>query len=145
MDSKNKEFRAEDNVNRNNSSRELGEWKAARLIDERTGNSYVGIDFPRRQRGPGFESFDDDLIDQPKRIRGFLKKRGAVMVGTKDDQIQFVRRLIRKMPPDVVTLAMKPGMRGKDGIRFRQPHVRICERPISVEEPVGKPQQGRAW
>ena len=115
MDSKNKEFRAEDNVNRNNSSREPGEWKAARLIDERTGNSYVGIDFPRRQRGPGFESFDDDLIDQPKRIRDFLKKRGAVIVGSKDDQIQFVRRLIRKMPPDVVTLAMKPGMRGKDG------------------------------
>ena len=74
MDSKNKEFRAEDSVIRRDNSRELGEWKAARLIDERTGNSYVGIDFPRRLRDPGFEIFDDDLIDQPQRIRDFLKK-----------------------------------------------------------------------
>jgi hypothetical protein len=115
MDSKNIEFRAEDSVIRNNSSREPGEWKAARLIDERTGNSYVGIDFPRRQRGPGFEIFDDDWIDQPKRIRDLLKKRGAVMAGTKEDQVKFVRRLLMKMSPDAVTLAMKPGMRGKDG------------------------------
>ena len=115
MDSKNKEFRAEDSVIRRDNSRELGEWKAARLIDERTGNSYVGIDFPRRLRDPGFEIFDDDLIDQPQRIRDFLKKRGAAMFGTKAAQIDFVRRLLVKMSPDVVTLAMKPGMRGKDG------------------------------
>jgi uncharacterized protein DUF927 len=115
MDSKNKEFRGKDGVIRSDESREPGEWKAARLIDERTGNSYVGIDFPRRQHGSGFESFDDDWIEQPKRIRDLLKKRGAAMVGTREDQVKFVRRFLVKMPPDAVTLAMKPGMRGKDG------------------------------
>jgi hypothetical protein len=115
MDSKNEEFRAEDSVIRRDSGHEPGKWKAAHLIDERTGNSFVGIDFPRRQRDPGFEIFDDDLIEQPKRIRDFLKKRGAAMVGTKAAQIDFVRRLLVTMSPDVVTLAMKPGMRGKDG------------------------------
>jgi Domain of unknown function (DUF927) len=112
MDSNNRRIKAEDSVI---NSYEAGEWKAVRLIDERTGNSYVGIDFPRRQRDPGFEIFDDDLIDQPKRIRDLLKKRGAVMAGTKEDQVKFIRRLLVKMSPDAVTLAMKPGMREKNG------------------------------
>jgi hypothetical protein len=112
MDSNNRRIKAEDSVIH---SYEAGEWKAVRLIDERTGNSYVGIDFPRRQHGPGFESFDDDWIEQPRRIRDLLKKRGAAMVGTREDQVKFVRRLLVKMPPDAVTLAMKPGMRGKNG------------------------------
>jgi hypothetical protein len=98
MDSKKQEFGAENSVIPRDDSREPGEWKAARLIDERTGNSYVGIDFPKRQRGPGFEIFDDDLIDQPKRIRDLLKKRGAAMVGTREDQVKFVRQLLIKMP-----------------------------------------------
>jgi hypothetical protein len=115
MDSKNGRITAEDSVIRRDKSYEPGEWKAVRLIDERTGNSHVGIDFPRRQHGPSFESFDDDWIEQPKRIRDLLKKRGAAMVGTREDQVKFVRRLLVKMPPDAVALAMKPGMRGKDG------------------------------
>jgi hypothetical protein len=44
-----------------------GMWNATRLIDERTSNFYVGIDFPTRQRTAAFEAFDDDLADEPKR------------------------------------------------------------------------------
>jgi hypothetical protein len=72
MDSNNRRIKAEDSVIH---SYEAGEWKAVRLIDERTGNSYVGIDFPRRQHGPGFESFDDDWIEQPRRIRDLQSPR----------------------------------------------------------------------
>jgi hypothetical protein len=94
---------------------ELEDWKATRLIDERSGNSCIGIDFPRRQREPGFEVFDDDLAEQPQRVRSLLKSRGAAFTGTKKDQIEFVRRLLRNMPPKALTLAMKPGLRGRDG------------------------------
>jgi Domain of unknown function (DUF927) len=90
-------------------------WKATRLVDERTGNSLIGIDFPRRQRGPGFEVLDDDLAEQPKRVRVFLKRRGAAFAGTKKEQIQFVLRLLRNVPPKPLTLAMKSGLRGRDG------------------------------
>ena len=90
-------------------------WKARRLVDERTGNSCIGIDFPRRQRDPGFEVFDDDLAEQPQRVRTLLKNRGAAFTGTKKSQIDFVRGLLRKMPPKPLTLAMKPGLRGGDG------------------------------
>jgi hypothetical protein len=58
--------------------RYLQQWRATRLIDERTGNSCIGIDFPRRQPGRGFEVFDDDLVEQPKKVRALLKSRGAV-------------------------------------------------------------------
>ncbi len=94
---------------------ELEEWTATRLVDERTGNSCIGIDFPRRQSGMGFEVFDDDLAEQPQRVRTLLKRRGAEFSGTKKSQIQFIRALLRKMPPKPLTLAMKPGLRGRDG------------------------------
>ena len=110
-------------------------WKASRLVDERTGNSYVGIDFPTRQKTSGFLVADDDLIEQPKRLRGLLKRRGALLVGTtKARQVRFVEQLMRKMPPDASTLAMKPGLRDGDGFilgkrilgkamgRYRWPH-----------------------
>jgi hypothetical protein len=90
-------------------------WKATRLIDERTGNSCIGIDFPRRQGGFGFEVVDDDLAEQPKRVREILKKRGAAFDGTKEDQIRFLGRLMTKVLPEPLMLAMKPGMRGRDG------------------------------
>ncbi len=91
------------------------QWKATRLIDERTGNSCIGIDFPRRQPGRGFEVFDDDLAEQPKKIRALLKSQGAAFIGTKDRQIRLIQRLLKEMAPEPVTLAMKPGLRGPDG------------------------------
>ena len=91
------------------------QWKATRLIDERTGNSCIGIDFPRRQHGRGFEVFDDDLGEQPGRIRSLLKRRGAVFAGTKAEQIRFIQRLLKAMPPTLLILALKPGLRGSDG------------------------------
>ena len=92
-----------------------GQWKATRLVDERTGNSCIGIDFPRRQAQPGFEIFDDDLVEQPGRIRSLLKRRGAMFTGTKAEQIRFIQRLLKAMPSKPFTLAMKPGLRGSDG------------------------------
>jgi Domain of unknown function (DUF927) len=94
---------------------ELEHWKATRLIDERSGNSCIGIDFPRRQRKPGFEVFDDDLAEQPQRVRTLLKSRGAAFTGTKKEQIEFVRGPLRNVPPKPLTLAMKPGLRGRNG------------------------------
>jgi hypothetical protein len=91
------------------------QWKATRLIDERTGNSYIGIDFPRRQPGRGFEVFDDDLAEQPKKVRALLKSRGAELFGTKDKHIRFIQRVLKEMAPKPLTLAMKPGLRGPDG------------------------------
>jgi hypothetical protein len=79
-------------------------WEAMRLIDERTGNSCIGIDFPRRQGGFGFEVFDDDLAEQPKRVREILKKRGAALEGTKEDQIRFMSRLMTKAPAEPLIL-----------------------------------------
>jgi hypothetical protein len=38
-----------------------------------------------------------------------------MMFLTKDAQIQFVRRLMSNMPREPLTLAAKPGLRGKDG------------------------------
>jgi Domain of unknown function (DUF927) len=95
--------------------RYLQQWRATRLIDERTGNSCIGIDFPRRQPGRGFEVFDDDLVEQPKKVRALLKSRGAVLFGTKDKQIRFIQRVLKEMAPKPLTLAMKPGLRGRDG------------------------------
>jgi len=89
------------------------EWKACRLVDERTGNSKIGIDFPSRLHGRQFEVFDDDLTEQPSRLRKALKQRGAVFEGSKDDQIKFVQKLLRQMPPKPLILAMKPGFRGE--------------------------------
>ncbi len=91
------------------------QWKATRLIDERTGNSCIGIDFPRRQPGRGFEVFDDDLAEQPKKIRALLKSKGAAFIGTMDQQTRLIQRLLNEMAPEPLTLAMKPGLRGPDG------------------------------
>ena len=90
--------------------RYLQQWRATRLIDERTGNSCIGIDFPRRQPGRGFEVFDDDLAEQPKKVRALLKSRGAALIGTKDKQICFIQRVLKEMAPKPLTLAMKPGL-----------------------------------
>jgi len=91
------------------------QWKATRLIDERTGNSYIGIDFPRRQPGRGFEVFDDDLAEQPTKIRTLLKGKGAAFRGTKIQQVRLIQLLLKEMAPKPITLAMKPGLRGPDG------------------------------
>jgi hypothetical protein len=95
--------------------RYVQQWKATRLIDERTGNSCIGIDFPRRQPGRGFEVFDDDLAEQPTKIRALLKSRGAAFIGTKDQQIRLIQLLLKDMAPKPLTLATKPGLRGPDG------------------------------
>lgn len=87
------------------------EWKACRLIDERTGNSLIGINFPSRIGGGRFEIFDDDLTEQPGRLRKALKQRGSAFGGSKSDQIRFVHELIKRMPQAPLTLAMKPGFR----------------------------------
>ena len=85
------------------------------LVDERTGNSYIGIDFPRRQPGRGFEVFDDDLAEQPTKIRTLLKGKGAAFRGTKIQQVRLIQRLLKEIAPKPITLAMKPGLRGPDG------------------------------
>ena len=53
------------------------DWKAIRLIDERTGNSCIGFHFPTWQHGPRFEVIDEDLSEQPGKVRARLKRRGA--------------------------------------------------------------------
>ncbi len=89
-------------------------WKVTPLIDERTGDTCLGIDFPHRLGRAGFEIIDDDLAEEPGKVRQRLKKRGAVFSGTKKDQIRFVAALLRAAGRETGILAMKPGWR-KDG------------------------------
>src|SRR6516225_3637542 len=86
-------------------------WEVTRLVDERSGDSCLGIDFPTRLHGRGFEVIDDDLAEQPGRVRGRLKKRGAMFHGTKKKQIRFVKKLLNRAAPEPLILAMKPGFR----------------------------------
>ena len=89
-------------------------WVITRLTDERTGDSCLGIDFPRRLHGRDFQVVDDDLAEQPGRLRAQLKTRGAAFTGnTKEAQIKFVRKLLKRPQAERI-LAMKPGFR-KDG------------------------------
>jgi hypothetical protein len=86
-------------------------WKVTRLVDERTGDSCLGFDFPTRLHGAGFEVIDDDLAEQPGKVRARLKKRGAAFEDTKKGQIALVQKLLKRMSPDPLILAMKPGFR----------------------------------
>lgn len=92
-----------------------GDWKAVRLIDERTGDSCIGFHFPTRQHGSRFEVIDEDLAEQPGKVRERLKKRGAAFEGTKAEQIAFTHKLLKQLSPKPLTLAMKPGFRNRDG------------------------------
>jgi hypothetical protein len=87
------------------------DWKVSRLVDERSSDSCLGFDFPTRLHGRAFEVVDDDLAEQPGRVRAKLKKRGAAFVGNKKQQIGFVKTLISKVPSEPLILAMKPGFR----------------------------------
>ena len=90
-------------------------WNITRLTDERTGDSCLGIDFPRRLHGRGFEVVDDDLAEQPGKLRAQLKTRGAAFTGnTKGAQIKFVTKLLARTQTEPRILAMKPGFR-EDG------------------------------
>src|SRR6266478_5612654 len=75
-------------------------WEIARLVDERTGDSCLGFDFPTRLQGRAFEVVDDDLTEKPDRIRALLKKRGAAFEGSTEDQIKFVKKLIKTLSPE---------------------------------------------
>ena len=86
-------------------------WKVTRLIDERTGDSCLGFHFPTRLHGWAFEVIDDDLAEQPGKVRARLKKRGAAFEGTKKNQIAFVKKLLNHMDAKPRILAMKPGFR----------------------------------
>ena len=86
-------------------------WRITRLVDERTGDSCLGFHFPTRLHGRAFEVIDDDLAEQPGKVRARLKKRGAAFKGTKKNQIAFVKKLLNRMSPKPRILAMKPGFR----------------------------------
>jgi hypothetical protein len=86
-------------------------WKVTRVVDERTGDSCLGFDFPTRLHGRAFEVIDDDLAEQPGKIRTRLKKRGAAFKGTKRNQIAFIKKLLNRMSSKPRILAMKPGFR----------------------------------
>jgi Domain of unknown function (DUF927) len=90
---------------------DAGGWKCVRLIDERTGNSCFGFDFPTNLGGFGFAVVDDDLAESPQRVRVQLKKRGAAFRGNKIDQVQLVQDLLKRVRPEPRILAMKPGWR----------------------------------
>src|SRR4051812_47463461 len=87
---------------------EMDGWKACRLVDERTGNSLIGVDFPRRQRGAGFETFDADLAEQPERIRIALKRYGAALYGSIKEQGRLIRRVLKANRGETQILAKKP-------------------------------------
>jgi hypothetical protein len=87
------------------------EWNVTRLVDERTEDSFIGVDFPKRLGGAGFEVVDEDLTEAPAKVRLRLKKRGALLQGTQKEQIQFVSRQIQQAPSEPLILAMKPGFR----------------------------------
>ena len=58
---------------------------------------------------------DEDLAEQPGKVRMQLKKRGAAFEGTKSAQIAFTHKLLKERSPKPLTLAMKPGFRNRDG------------------------------
>jgi hypothetical protein len=62
----------------------LGSWMNG------LGDSCLGFDFPTRLHGRAFEVIDDDLAEQPGKVRARLKKRGAAFKGTKKGQIACV-------------------------------------------------------
>ncbi len=86
-------------------------WKVTRLVDERTGDLFIGVDFPTRLGGAGFEVVDEDLAEEPGKVRLRLKRRGALFKGAKKEQIAFVWRLLKTLPSKPLILAMKPGFR----------------------------------
>src|SRR5882672_9224964 len=86
-------------------------WVVTRLVDERSGDCCVGIDFPTRLNGVSFEVIDEDLAEQPGKMRALLKKRGAAFSGSKKKQIEFVASLIKAAKHTPRILAMKPGFR----------------------------------
>jgi hypothetical protein len=94
-------------------------WKAIRLIDERTGECHVGIEFPTRLAETGFTLVDEDWVEQPSRVRRALKKRGAAFEGTKGDQIRFTRNLLKTLSKDALRLVSKTGFHG-DGFVLGQ-------------------------
>jgi Domain of unknown function (DUF927) len=99
---------------------DVGPWKCVRLIDERTGNSCFGFDFPTNLGGFDFAVMDDDLAESPQRVRIQLKKRGAAFRGSKKDQVRLVKDLLKRVPPEPRILAMKPGWRDQGFVLGRQ-------------------------
>ena len=115
MDSTKHNTASEDSTAHGEDRHESEKWKATRLIDERTGDSCIGFHFPTWQHGPRFEVIDEDLAEQPGKVRERLKKRGAAFEGTKDAQIAFTHQLLKERLPEPLTLAMKPGLRKPNG------------------------------
>src|ERR1035437_4855678 len=115
MDSTKHNTASEDSTAHGEDRHESEKWKATRLIDERTGDSCIGFHFPTWQHGPRFEVIDEDLAEQPGKVRERLKKRGAAFEGTKDAQIAFTHKLLKQRLPEPLTLAMKPGFRNRGG------------------------------
>jgi hypothetical protein len=99
---------------------DVGPWNCVRLIDERSGNSCFGFDFPTNLGGAGFAVIDDDLAESPQRVRIQLKKRGAAFRGSKKDQVWLVKVLLKRVPPEPGMLAMKPGWRDQGFVLGRQ-------------------------
>jgi hypothetical protein len=87
-------------------------WRAVRLIDETSQNTMIGITYPRNGGGIDFTAFDSDLIEKPAKLRLELKKKGAKLSGSKDDQEKFIGKLLCGLPSDEYVLTSKPGFRG---------------------------------
>jgi hypothetical protein len=104
MDSTKDNIASEDSTAHGEDRHEPVKWKATRLIDERTGDSCIGFHFPTWQHGPRFEVIDEDLAEQPGKVRERLKKRGAAFEGTKDAQIAFTHKLLKqRLGPQVLS------------------------------------------
>src|SRR5665213_1421250 len=87
------------------------DWKACRIIDERSEMTLLGIDFPTNLATRRFETFDDDLADKPDKLRKALKSNGARFPGIVADQLKLVGSVISQLSDRTEILAMKPGFR----------------------------------
>src|SRR5580698_254644 len=85
------------------------EWRAARVIDERTKGMVLGVFFVDCQHTLRFETFDITLVDSAARLRSALQRRGAELPGSSaEDQIEFVATMISSLPSEPMIQTSKP-------------------------------------
>ena len=87
-------------------------FRAFYMYDERTSNTLFGVEFEKNLGGLDVLVVDSDIAENPEKLRQALKKKGAVLTGSKTQQIISVKKLLTDIEPDVHQLAMKPGFRG---------------------------------
>jgi hypothetical protein len=86
-------------------------WKCERVRVERSGEVRLGIFFPNSAGSRAYHTFDIDRIENVDRLRRELMARGAVLRGTKAEQLDHLQKLVGALPSELKVLTGKPGFR----------------------------------